>query len=110
VEEPIEQNRVPYIVARKRAFRFVIEPCANGPKPVTTADLFIYKTVSWFPLGDSAAPLNGKPADAQPVINDLPACIWRVIIACEYALISAPTENRAEQNKFGSADRSRSDQ
>ena len=33
-------------------------------------DLFIHKMVWRFPLGDFAAPSNGKTADAQPVIDD----------------------------------------
>ena len=70
VEEPIERNSVPHIVAHKRACISWLKPVRMDPKPVRTADLFIYKMVWRFPLGDFAAPQNRKTADAQLVIND----------------------------------------
>jgi len=70
MEEPIERNSVTHIIGHKRASISRLKPVRMDPKPVGTSDLFIYKMVWRFPLGDFAAPLNGKTADAQPVIDD----------------------------------------
>ena len=70
MQEPIERNSVPHIVAHKRASISRFEFVRMDPKPVRTACLFIHKMVWRFPRGDFAAPSNGKTADAQPVIDD----------------------------------------
>ena len=70
MEEPIERNSVPHIVAHKRASVSPFKLMRMDPTPVRTADLFIHKMVWRFPRGDFAAPPNWKTADAQPVIDD----------------------------------------
>jgi hypothetical protein len=70
VQEPIERNSVPHIIAHERASISRLEPVRMNPKPVRTTYLFIHKTVWRFPHVDFAAPPNGESADAQPVIDD----------------------------------------
>ena len=69
MQEPIERNSVPHIVAHKRASISRFEFVRMDPKPVRTACLFIHKMVWRFPRGDFAAPPSRKTADAQPVID-----------------------------------------
>ena len=70
MQKPVERNSVLHIVAHKRASVSRFKLMRMDPTPVWTVDLFIHKTVWRFPLGDFAAPPNGKTADAQPVIDD----------------------------------------
>ncbi len=70
VQQPIERNSVPYIVAHNRASISRLKRVRMNPKPVRTASLFIYKTAWRFPRSDFAAPPDGETANAQPVIDD----------------------------------------
>jgi hypothetical protein len=70
MQEPIERNSVPHMVAHKRASVSRFEFVFMDPTPVRTADLFIHKPVWRFPRREFAAPPSRKTADAQPVIDN----------------------------------------
>ncbi len=68
VQEPIERNSVPDMVAHERACISQFEIVLVDPEPVRTSNLFIHKPRR-LPRGDPAPPSNVKTSNAQPVIK-----------------------------------------